>query len=140
METIRTQATKEFPTMHRILTVLAVSGALLLGGTTGAWADLAGNPGKLVAFRHLDNDSDDYGTHRGMLVVDEGGSLLQEYRWGGTLCAGRDLDVDQQKLLVQALASKMRVVPAYKNGQAGVRCVVAFGLTSKSKFDSTVTP
>lgn len=124
----------------RIPAALAIAAALLFTATNAAWADFAGSPGKLVAFRHLDNDSDDYSTHRGMLVVDEGGGVLQAYRWGGTLCAGRDLDIDQQQLLLQGLRSKMRIVPAYKNGQAGVRCLVAFGLTLKTKFDSTVAP
>jgi hypothetical protein len=123
--------------MHRFIPfALALGVVALLGGAAPALAqDNTGTPGKLVGLEHVDNDSDSYTTHRGRIWLDIGGGALDQYRWGGTLCAGRDLDIDQQQLLITTMAQKKGVVvPFWKNGQAGVRCLVRFYIVPNSKI------
>lgn len=122
-----------------IATTLALTAGILTFVALPARADLVGDAGKIVGYLHNDNDSDDYGVYRGMVAVDEGGGSVRTYRWGGTLCSGRDLDIDQQALLLQAIRSKMRIMPYFKNGMAGIRCLVSFGLNQKSKYDPSLT-
>lgn len=124
--------------MNKLVMPILIASLLLLATALPARADFVGAPGKIAGFLHNDDNSDDYGVYRGLVSIDEGGGTVQPYRWGGTLCAGRDLSIDQQSLLLQALRSKMRVLPYYLNGQAGVRCLVSFGITAKSKNDVTI--
>jgi len=129
---------KEILMSRRIAAPLALSIWMILFAALPAAADFVGSAGKIVGYLHNDNDSDDYGVYRGMVAVDEGGGMVQTYRWGGTLCAGRDLDIDQQSLLLQAIRSKMRILPYFKNGQAGIRCLVSFGMNMKPKYDASL--
>lgn len=116
--------------------ILTLGFVAIFGAAAPALAqDNTGTAGKLVSLEHVDNDSDSYSVYRGRIWLDVGGSATDEYRWGGTLCAGRDLDIDQQQLLVTAMAQKKGVVlPFWKNGQAGVRCLVRFYIVPNAKI------
>jgi hypothetical protein len=107
---------------------------LLTFGASGAVADETGTPGRLVAVAHVDDNSDDYNVFRGRFYLDSGADSLDKYYWGGTLCGGRDLTVEQQHLLFDALRlKKATVVPLWKTGMAGVRCSVGFTILNTAK-------
>lgn len=113
-------------TTHLITKLLIVAGVSLAAGP--AYADLIGRPGALVAIQVNKIGSDKYITNSGKIVVEEAGTLeLREYRFGGVLCAGRNLSESDINTLGRAVSSDvMHVAPFYKLGQAGVRCLVSF--------------
>lgn len=120
---------KKTVTVLSFFLALSVS---LLGSANTAAADNVGNAGVLALVEIVDDDSDDSVSYRGRVVLDEGASIQQEYYWGGVLCSNRDLDVSDEALLASVLANKkLRLVPAWKGGMAGKRCLVAFTLTDK---------
>lgn len=113
-----------------LFTVIAVAAA----GAVPALADSIGAPGRIVGIEHNDNDSDDAGTYTGRMFVDVGGGTIEPYYFGGVLCSGRDLTIDQQRVLLDQMHTKKGVVlPYYKVGQAAVHCLVSFGLATSSK-------
>lgn len=98
-----------------------------------AHADSNGSAGYVTSLTVNGKSSDTAGSYRGSVRIREGaepGSPNREYRWGGTICSGRDLDESEVSLLLEALRgrSDTQIVPRYKMGQAGVRCLVAFTL------------
>lgn len=113
--------------------VLPLACVLLLAGSEPARADSAGTPGKIVGLLHNDDDSDNVGTYTGQLFVDVGGGTIEEYYWGGVICSGRDLDVDQERMLVDAMNGKKKVLPYYQVGQAAVHCLVSYGFAASTK-------
>jgi hypothetical protein len=98
-----------------------------------AFADSSGAPGYVTSLTVNTKSSDSAGSYRGSVRVREGaepGSPNREYRWGGTICSGRDLAEIDIALLTEALRgrSDTQIVPRYKMGQAGARCLVSFTL------------
>lgn len=124
--------------MHRkrflILTTL-----LALAPAVGARADSNGTPGPIVGFEHNDDSSDDAGLADGSLFIDEGSGTIREYRWGGSLCPGRELDTAQQGMLLEAARGKWVVLPYYKLGNANTRCLTSFGFAMKKKSVGAIT-
>jgi len=110
--------------------------AILLAASslpTLASADSSGNTGYVTSLTINMKSSNTYNSYRGSVVLREGtepASSLREYRWGGTLCAGRDLSDADVQLLTEAFRGRTdtQVIPRYKMGQAGSRCLVAFTL------------
>lgn len=97
------------------------------------FADSTGSPGYVTSLTVHESSSDLYGTYRGSLTVREGqepGSSQSEYRWGGTLCSGKNVSESSIQLLMIALRgrSDTQIVPRYKMGQGGIRCLVSFTL------------
>lgn len=113
--------------------------ALLAPMAPMARADSTGTTGRLVTVEHVDDDSDDYGTYHGRIFVDVGSGLLNEYRWGGVICSGRDLDIDQQRLLVSAMNKKLVLIPYWKIGMGGIRCLMSFSIVSGAKLAPVVS-
>ena len=58
---------------------------------------------------------------------DTAAALKREYRWGGTTCSGYLPTEDQIRYLFEAMRSgrALQIVPSYKAGVAGARCLVA---------------
>lgn len=108
---------------------LTLLGLLLQAGA--ALADNAGTIGRIVGFQHNDPISSDF-IEEGRIYVDEGGGSLRQYKWGGSWCPNRDLDLDQQSLLLDAMRSKFAVLPYWKTGNGGVRCLIAFVFAPKA--------
>ncbi len=110
--------------------------AVLLAATslpTLASADSSGATGYVTSLTVNMKSSDTYNSYHGSVVLREGsepGSTLREYRWGGSLCSGRDLSDANVHLLTEAFRGRTdtQVIPRYKMGQAGSRCLVAFTL------------
>lgn len=101
-------------------------------------ADSIGTPGKIYGLEHNDDSSDEAGLRDGALFIDEG-DVVREYLWGGSLCPGRDLDIDQQRMLLDALRSKIILLPYYKLGNGNSRCLTSFGFTGKKGAIADIT-
>jgi len=96
-------------------------------------ADNSGIAGYVTSLTVNQKTSDSYSSFRGSIIVREGtepASATREYRWGGTLCSGRDLSDADIHLLVEALRGRAdtQIKPRYKTGQAATRCLVSFTL------------
>lgn len=89
-------------------------------------ADIAGDGGYVLAAELLTDGSDDFGLVRGRVLIRQRvDQQTVEYVWGGNTCPGRDLaDWQVQILFDLAAAPYMLVVPQYKNGAGGNRCLV----------------
>lgn len=117
---------------------IVVACALMAVCAQAAFADNEGESGRVVGFLVNSQYSDAYGTYRGRMGL-QVGNLVYEYRWGGTLCAGRDLNAEERQLLARAAGDrKLSVTPYWKPGQAGVRCVVAFAVAEKKQIGNIV--
>lgn len=97
---------------------------------TAAAADSPGNPGYVADLVLNSSKSDRYAEFQGSVLLQEGdtaGALKREYRWGGTTCSGYLPTADQVRFLFEAMRSgrAMQIVPSYKAGVAGARCLVA---------------
>jgi hypothetical protein len=122
------------PSPHRssrLLPVLLLS-ALGLGVLPGsvAAADSTGNPGYVSDLVLNSSKSDRYAEYQGSVLLAEGdtvAALKREYRWGGTTCSGYLPTEDQIRYLFEAMRSgrALQIVPSYKAGVAGARCLVA---------------
>jgi hypothetical protein len=124
--------------MKTTATILAALLVCLV--TTAAHADSPGTPGPALALIHNDDGSLDYGTWHGTLVVAESADLQRDYRWGGSLCIGaRDLDIDQQRLLLDAMRSKMLILPYYVLGNGNTRCLTSFIIVAKKSAAADVS-
>ena len=74
--------------------------------------------------------SDRYAEYQGSVLLAEGdvaAALKREYRWGGTTCSGYLPTAEQVQFLFEAMRSgrTLQIVPSYKAGVAGARCLVA---------------
>jgi hypothetical protein len=115
----------------RLLPVLLASvlGLGALPGTAGA-ADSVGNPGYVADLVLNSSKSDRYAEFQGSVLLAEGdvaNALKREYRWGGTTCSGYLPTEDQIRFLFEGMRSgrALQIVPSYKSGVAGARCLVA---------------
>jgi len=57
----------------------------------------------------------------------------------GSLCLARVLDIDQQRMLLDAMRSKLTVLPYYKLGNGGARCLVAFSFVANKSAVPDIT-
>jgi hypothetical protein len=117
--------------------ILAVAAVLLTAGR--AQADNIGTAGAVVGVEISEVGSDEYTIARGRLFIDEGG-VIQVYPWQGTACNGRVINDQQIDILVEAMTSKkVRVIPYWRVGAGGVRCLVAFTVAPSVKQVPLVT-
>ncbi|MBZ5711568.1 hypothetical protein [Nannocystis pusilla] len=110
------------------ITAAATCAALV---STPAAADSTGVTGFVNKVTVYDDSSDNYGAQHGILqVVESGTGTLRNYVWGASLCPGRELAPDMIQLLVDALHNRpaVEIVPSYKTGNGGSRCLVGFTL------------
>jgi hypothetical protein len=125
--------------MTRFQVGFAAAALLLASAGVARAADNIGTPGPMVGFEHNDDSSDEAGLADGSLFIDEGGGTTREYRWGGSLCPGRELDTAQQSMLLEAGRGKWVVLPYYKLGNGGARCLTSFGFAMKKKFAAGIS-
>ena len=118
-----------------LLATLAAFAATL---PTAALADFKGTAGKIVGIEHNDDASDDAAIVTGSLFIEENDGTPGSYRFGGGLCPGRDLSIEQQALLLDALRSKLIVQPYYKVGNGATRCLTSFLLVAKKSYAVTL--
>ena len=112
----------------RVLRGVALSAVVLMPVVAHA-ADTDGAAGTVASVTVNETSSDDYGTERGNVYVNEG-QTSRKYQWGGQACNGRNLTEANIALLVEALRGRaeLQLVPSYKAGGGGVRCLVSFRL------------
>lgn len=109
--------------------LIAALTAALLPAT--ALADSTGNIGTVSKFTVYESSSDNYGMSKGSLFVKErkekGKQEEREYKWGGSLCPGRELSPETIGLLFEVLRDrKTKITPTYKTGVANTRCLTGF--------------
>lgn len=112
---------------------LAVAGLVaVLAGP--ALADTQGDSGRVIGLSLNESSSDLSATQRGKIVVDSAG-IVSEYRWDGTLCAGRVLTEAEEAVLAGLVGNKkLLITPYWKSGQGGVRCLVSFTIGDKKSL------
>jgi hypothetical protein len=125
--------------MRSTARLLAITTILVPLLATTVRADTAGTPGTALALVHNDDGSNDYGAVNGTLVVSEPGNVLRDYSWGGSLCLGdRNLDIDQQRVLLDAIRSRMLILPYFLIGNGNTRCLTSFVLVGKKSAAADV--
>lgn len=113
----------------RVLKCVALGATVLVPAVAYA-ADSNGVAGTVASVTINETSSDDYGTERGNVYINEG-QTSRKYQWGGQACNGRNLSEANIALLVQALQARnqLQLVPSYKaGGGTNVRCLVSFRL------------
>lgn len=111
----------------RISRGVALSAVILV--PTLAYADTDGAAGSVASVTVNESSADDYASERGNVYVNEG-ATNRKYQWGGQACSGRNLTEANIALLVEALRGRdgIQIVPSYKAGGGGARCLVGFRL------------
>jgi hypothetical protein len=112
------------------LSLVAVLLAALVPATS--FADSTGNSGVVDELSVYESGSDAYAMANGVLTVKESGGSKREYKWGGSLCAGRNVSASSISMLFDAMRSQaeVNIVPSYKTGSANTRCLTGFKLVS----------
>lgn len=116
---------------HGVLaSVFALCLTALFSGS--ALADYVGIAGKVISVTINGSKSDDYKSYHGSVKIKPPGKRKRpvEYKWGGTLCPGKNLTDHEVGLLVQAFHNRKttHVLPRMKSGQAHTKCLVGFEL------------
>ena len=103
-----------------------------------ALADFEGTSGKLVGLQIVQEGSDTESKFHGSIFIRERSGPVQEYKWGGTTCTGMvsvvDSDIANFSRLMNARPF-VRIIPIYKNGQGGSRCIKRYIMVNKSFED-----
>lgn len=112
----------------RVLRGVALSAVILVPAV--AYADTDGAVGTVASVSINESSADDYATERGSIYVQEAPTTSRKYTWGGQACSGRNLTEGNIALLVDAMRARdsVQIVPSYKTGGGGVRCLVGFKL------------
>jgi hypothetical protein len=105
------------------LPLIAALAALML--PAAASADSNGAAGSVEAIVLHEPGSDNHPMYHGAVVLKERAGVKREYRWGGSLCPGRELSDTSLGLLFEALRSgaQVEVTPLFKSGNGGQRCI-----------------
>jgi hypothetical protein len=111
----------------RVLRAVALSAVILVPAV--AYADTDGAAGTVSSVTVNESSADDYAAERGNVYVLEG-ATPRKYTWGGQACSGRNVSEANIALLFEAMRARdsVQVVPSYKTGGGGVRCLVGFKL------------
>lgn len=114
------------------LSLVAALVAALVPGTT--FADSNGTTGVVEELAVYESGSDNYAMANGILTVKEASGTKREYKWGGSLCAGRNVSASSISLLFDAMRSQanVNIVPSYKLGSGNTRCLTGFKMVNKS--------
>lgn len=110
------------------VTLLSVLTTLWLPGAAEA-AESTGNPGYVSDLVLNSSSSEHFGEYQGSVFLQEGdvaNALKREYRWGGTVCGNYLPGAEQIRFLFEVMRAghSLQVVPSYKAGVAGARCLV----------------
>ena len=119
-------------TVGMLVSVFLTASLIIVAKAT---ADNAGAPGSVASLLMRATASSDYSKFHGAvyLKTDQG---IDEYKWGGSTCPGKDIvNFNQNRVIMDALIQysqdeKMIVVPIFKNGQGGAKCLV--GITGSN--------
>lgn len=108
------------------LTVIAALAAALVPAT--ALADSNGGVGQVEGLAVYERSSDNYAMASGVLTVKEKSGAKRDYKWGGSLCPGRELGATNIALLFEAFRErgKIHLAPTYKLGNGNTRCLTGF--------------
>lgn len=112
----------------RVLRGVALSAVILVPAV--AYADSDGAAGTVASVTVNESSADDYAAERGNIYVLEAGGTSRKYTWGGQACSGRNVTEANIQLLFDAMRARdsVQVVPSYKPGGGGARCLVGFKL------------
>ena len=110
-----------------------LAGLMIVSAPATTFADSLGLVGTVENLTVYESSSDDYAMANGLLTVREKSGTKRDYKWGGSLCPGRDLGANSINLLFEALRAKkqVEVTPTYKAGNGGERCLTGFKLQSR---------
>ncbi|MFZ6183422.1 hypothetical protein [Nannocystis pusilla] len=113
------------------LSLLAALTALML--PAAAFADSNGTVGNVEAVTLYESSSDNHAMFNGSVSIKEKTGQKRDYKWGGSLCPGRELSANSINLLFEALRAKkqVEVTPTYKAGNGGERCLTGFKLETR---------
>lgn len=108
--------------------LVAAMAAAFVPSTT--FADSSGSQGTVDALTVFESSSDDYASNNGILTLKEESGTKRDYKWGGSLCPGRTVSANSISLLFDAQRSQVdvAVIPSYKVGNGGTRCLTGFKL------------
>ncbi|MDC0721860.1 hypothetical protein [Nannocystis bainbridge] len=95
------------------------------------FADSSGSLGTVDSVTLYESSSDDYAMANGVVSVREKTGTKRDYKWGGSLCPGRNVSSDSIGMLFDALRSQpnVEIVPSYKVGNGATRCLTGFKLS-----------
>ena len=106
-----------------------------------AEADTEGISGKLIGLQVVNPGSDTFSTFRGSIFIRESFGIVQEYKWGGSTCTGNisieDSDIANFSRLLNS-RTPARIIPIYKNGQGGNRCIKRYIIVNRFFEDGIV--
>lgn len=110
------------------LSLIAALAASLIPAT--ALADSNGSTGNVDGLTVYERSSDNYAMANGVLTVKEKNGGKRDYKWGGSLCPGRELSDASVALLFESLRDrkKVKLTPTFKLGNGNVRCLTGFKL------------
>lgn len=108
-----------------------LAGMLIVSAPATTFADSSGSIGNVDSVTVFESSSDDYAMANGVLSVREKSGTKRDYKWGGSLCPGRNVSADSISMLFDALRSQTQVeiVPSYKVGNGATRCLTGFKLS-----------
>lgn len=111
----------------RVSRGVALSAVILVPAV--AYADSDGAAGSVASVTVNESSADDYAAERGNVMVNEG-AATRKYTWGGQACSGRNVSEANIALLFEAMRARdsVQIVPSYKSGGGGARCLVGFKL------------
>jgi hypothetical protein len=94
-----------------------------------SFADSNGLYGSVDSVTVHESSSDNYAMVNGVLSVREKSGTKRDYKWGGSLCPGRNVSAGSLAMLFDALRSdNVQVTPSYKLGNGNTRCLTGFKL------------
>lgn len=113
-----------------LLSALSTVATIALPDAAAA-AESTGASGYVVDISLNGAGSERRGDYHGAVLLLEGDTAnapKHEYKWGGTVCSGYLPDAEMIRYLFETMRAgrTLQVVPNYKPGVGGVRCLVAF--------------
>lgn len=132
-------------TSSRSLRALLLAAACALLPQMAAAADSLGNPGYVQDILLNSNKSDVYMQYQGAVSLLEGDTVSaarREYRWGGSVCSGIVPSDEQVRYLFEAMRAgkSLQIVPSYKLGAGGARCLVALKIRLRPVMQINAAP
>lgn len=99
-----------------------------------ALADSTGTAGAVIGLEVNATSSDVYATYQGRVFVREDAATVQAYQWQGITCSGHQM-TDRQIAVLDATMNtkKAGIIPYWKAGAGGARCIVGFAVTNSVK-------
>lgn len=96
-----------------------------------SFADSNGLYGAVDSVTVHESSSDNYAMVNGVLTVREKSGTKRDYKWGGSLCPGRNVSAGSLSMLFDSLRSQtnVQITPTYKLGNGNTRCLTGFKLT-----------